>query len=278
MSKVHSIISTPLKYLWKSATPFFRPLPNTFIVGAQKAGTSSLHSYLCQHPKVIGATKKELHYFSGGLRPEVDNFSKSTNWYRSHFPICPLRSSDLICLDSTPMYLFHPLVPQRISAFNPASKIIILLRNPVERAISHYFHTKKHGFETLKIEDAIKGERDRLSSILDKKHFSHPDFRTKSYCMRGLYLDQITRYMNHFPNEQIKIICSEELFSFPEKVVKETIAFLDIEQSQKKTDYKPVNVAQSRPKAPLELIKWLEQYYEPHNEKLFKLLGRSFDW
>src|SRR5690606_33886153 len=141
MSELKQIIKSIISYYriltWKK-----RALPDFIIVGAQKAGTTSLFHYLSEHPQIISPYKKEVHYFDGGLNPEIDTFKKGEKWYRSNFPRKP-KSKSIKTFEASPLYLFNPLAPQRIKDLLPNVKLIILLRDPVERAISQYHHENK---------------------------------------------------------------------------------------------------------------------------------------
>ena len=128
-----------LDWLQRRATANWRCLPNRQIVGAQKNGTSSLYRYSIQHPNIHKSYSKEVHYFDGGLAPKVNSLDLGINWYRAHVPLGAAVKQGDICLDATPLYLFNPQVAKRIYECIPHNKIIILLRNPIERAISQYF-------------------------------------------------------------------------------------------------------------------------------------------
>ena len=109
--------------------------PSIFIVGTMKGGTTILHDYLCEHPKIKGGSQKEIHYFSL-------HYEKGTGWYNQHFSHL---SEDFISIDASPTYFdaaHTNLIPKLIRNYNPASKAILLVRNPIERAISHFFHLK----------------------------------------------------------------------------------------------------------------------------------------
>ena len=124
---------------WRMGQP--RALPDAVILGAQKSGTSSLHNYLVQQPGVIEPLRKEVHYFDV-------NFGRGESWYRAHFGRL---GEPGLNLDSSPYYLFHPAVPTRMRALLPDAKLIVLLRDPVRRAYSHYWHERDKGRETLEL-------------------------------------------------------------------------------------------------------------------------------
>ena len=140
---------------------------------------------------------KEVHYFS--LHAE-----EPTSWYASHYSEAKwwqLRG------DITPYYLFHPDAPKRIQALLPKAKLIVLLRDPIERALSQVFHAKRHGFETLEVSEALAAESARLSSGNSFSAQKH------SYVARSRYLEQLDRYEALFPRKQILVMKSEDFFS-----------------------------------------------------------------
>ena len=146
--------------------------------------------YLSQHPQIKPSIVKEIHFFDGGLNPRVDNFKKGLNWYKSHFPY---NSGKFITGEASPTYIYNPLVPQRIYNYFPDVKIIALLRNPVERAISHYFHEVRKGREEFPILKAFKEEEVRLNSILNNGDYKNTNLINKSYKMRGRYSEQFRK-------------------------------------------------------------------------------------
>lgn len=177
-------------------------------IGAQKAGTTTLHHLLAQHPQVFLPSIKETHYFSLF-------YDKGAAWYEHQFVES---KPNQYCGEITPYYLFHPQAPERIFNFNPHVKIIILLRNPVKRAISQYYHSFRLGFESLDIEAAFKAERLRLNGAEaqllngNTRHLSHQEH---SYLSRSRYDEQIIRYQHYFNQDQIIVRKSEDLYSQP---------------------------------------------------------------
>ncbi|MBU0638918.1 MAG: sulfotransferase domain-containing protein, partial [Planctomycetes bacterium] len=143
-------------------------MPDLLIIGAQKAGTTSLHRYLCRHPNVLGPWSKEVHYFD-------IQYDKGTTWYRTHFPSWPYkclkdirRGRRSLAFETSPYYLFHPCVPERVHKLLPNVKLIAILRDPVGRAYSHYHHELRLGYETLPLEEALAKEEERLAGEADK--------------------------------------------------------------------------------------------------------------
>ena len=188
-------------------------LPDFLGLGTQKGGTTSLHQWLSSHPRVFLPACKEVHYFD--LQPE-----QPPRWYANHFEEA---QPEQACGEITPFYLFHPDVPARIQAVVPEVRMIVLLRDPVERALSQVFHARKRGFENLKLEEALEAESSRMQS-------GDPEsLQKQSYVSRSRYLDQLHRYETLFPREQLLILKSEQLFADPESIWKEILTFLRLE-------------------------------------------------
>ncbi len=273
-----SRIQYKLDWFRRLMTAKDRCLPNCLIVGAQKAGTSSLYHYLTQHPQIHECFKKEVHYFDGGLDPEVDTYQRGENWYRAHFPLKKNMNKDDICLEASPLYLFNPLAAERIKSLLPDCKIIIILRNPVERAISHYFHVVRHGLESFPIEDALEKEENRLEHIWQNGSYSDPVFRLYSYKSRGLYLEQILRYQECFSKQNILVLSSDDLSSQPKHTLETIFNFLEINYDNQTYDFKLHNVGENKEYINSPVYQKLHSYFVQHNQELFKYLGKDIKW
>ncbi|WDE00534.1 sulfotransferase family protein [Thalassomonas actiniarum] len=270
--------STLIEWSIRKASASHRTLPNCMIVGAQKAGSSSLYHYLVQHPQVHASFSKEKHYFDGGTVANLDTFAKGQPWYQAHFPLKTQVKPGDVCIDASPLYLFNPLVAQRIKAQIPHCKIIILLRNPVERAISHYYHVKRFGHEKLTLKDALAQESNRLANALNRKDYQDPAFRLYSYQARGLYLQQIALYQQHFASEQILILNSEVLFSRPEDILPRVFDFLNLDTDYQVPDLKAVNTGNNKTKIAPQDYQSLQDYFALPNQALFEHLGETYVW
>ena len=188
----------------------WRSYPDFVIIGAQKSGTTSLYRYMIQHPSILAASKKEIHYFD--IR-----YQNGDLWYRSHFPFSVLtKNRTFITGEASPYYLFHPHALTRMRQVIPKTKIIILLRNPVDRAISHFFHEKKRQRETLLPEKAFQEEEERIepeyTKMLKDPSYNSPVYKNFSYKKRGVHIDQIQRCFQEFPKEQVLVLKSEDFF------------------------------------------------------------------
>jgi len=171
-------------------------LPKFLVIGTQKGGTTTIQKLLEKHTAIFLPSCKETHYFTL-------NWHQPTDWYKEHY----LKAKkEQVCGEITPYYLFHPEAAVRIKKLIPKAKLIVLLRDPVERAISQYFHAQRHGFETLQIKDAFDAEELRLSNNNQYSHQKH------SYLSRSKYLEQLNRYEKIFPKKNILVLKSEDLF------------------------------------------------------------------
>ena len=246
--------------------------PNFIILGAQKSGTTSLYAYLTQHPHIAPAAVKEIHYFDL-------QFDKGPEWYYSQFPTAAERGHK-ITGEASPYYIFHPQVPQRIYDLCPEVKLIILLRNPVDRAISHYYYYIKIKYESLSFEEAIALEPERLKGELEKlladpTYFSY-EHQHHSYLSRGIYADQLPAWMKLFPKEQLLILKSEDLYTNPAAGYNSVLEFLGLPPHQLKA-YQKHNATQYSP-VDEKVYEQLKAYYRSPNQRLAQLCDRDFGW
>lgn len=267
-----------LRTQYQRVTSRSRALPDFIIIGAQKAGTSSLYTYLSQHPQLLASFKKEVHFFDGGINPTVDNYKKGDVWYRSHFPLKKNVAEQMRVFEASPLYIFNPLVPARIANLLPNVKIIVLLRNPTERAISQYFHEKKLGREFLSIEEAFQNEEERMSRALKNQDYKSNDFICHSYRSRGLYKEQLDRYFKYFNPDQFSILNSESFFSNPEETLRQVFEFVDVNPNYRVPDLKPRMVGKNRKTTSLAIKNELDSFFAPYNQELYKLVGEDYGW
>ncbi len=249
--------------------------PRFLIIGCPRCGTTSLYTFLIQHPDGLSASKKEIHFFD-------TNYDKGNNWYKKHFTITEgsERKKDLITGEATPYYVFHPHAPYRVKKTLPDAKLIVMLRDPVERAFSHYKHHFKLKVEPLRFEEAIRVESERIAGEWDKmlqdKNYDSYALQMFSYLARGVYVDQLKRWFGHFPREQILVLQSEDFFDNPEKIFLQILRFLGL-PDHKLISYKKFN-ANGSESIPNGIRQDLINYFKPHNERLYKLIGKKFSW
>lgn len=257
-----------------------RPLPDFILIGAQRAGTTSLFNYLCQHPNIRPSIPKEVQYFS-------NYYHKGINWYRSHFPISwskekrsGSKRESFFTGEATPYYLIHPHAPQRVRKTIPDTLIIILLRNPVDRAYSHYYHEVRMGVENLTFGEAIDKEEERLDREMEKmiqnENYLSFNYQHYSYLSRGIYVNQIEKWKKHFQSQRFIILSSESFFETPAKTLRRITDVLEI-PSWDLFDRKNYHNS-SYPRMSSLMRDRLSQYFEPHNQKLYKLLNVDLGW
>lgn len=258
-------------HTWRRAGASRRQLPTFLIIGAQKGGTTSLHEYLGEHPLVSPPTTKEVHYFD-------HSYHRGDAWYRAHFRV-PSRP-DEISGESTPYYLFHPRVPELVAGDLPGRKLIVILRDPIDRAFSHHNHELALGYEDLPFEQAIAREPSRLEGeeerILDDPRYRSFSHQHHSYLARSRYAEQLERWFRHADRDQFLILSAEDLFQDPHSVLAETQRFLGLEADMP-ADVTPRNARTYAP-IPEDVRERLRSELEPHNRRLYELVGRDFGW
>lgn len=259
---------------YRELTANERVLPNFIIIGVQKGGTSSLFNYLLQHPDVFPGYKKEVKFFDG-------NYHKGLGWYRFNYPLMTQMSDPGEQTgEASPSYVFHPLVPQRIKETLPHIKLVLLLRNPVARAYSHYQGNMRKGHEELSFEEAIEMEQSRLAgekeAIIADQHHPMYKYLVYSYLARGIYIDQIKNWLKSFPREQILIQRSEDLFSNPQKVYSRVLAFLGLPDWNLE-NFEIINLGSYDEINPKTENK-LKAFFKPYNHELYDFLGTNFGW
>lgn len=247
--------------------------PDFLIIGAQKCGTTSLFHYLDQHPDLDMSIDKEIHFFD-------IHFNKGLDWYRSQFPkVKPDRIT--LAGEASPYYIFHPLVPKKIAETYPKMRFIVLLRNPVERAFSQFHHERKINTEPIAdikkalAEEPIRNKNAELILInnIADRHFSH---QHHSYIARGMYSQQIRRWLEFFHRDQFLFLKAETFFDEPLAVLSEVYRFLGIrEVFPTSLEAKNTNEYSSMPD---DLRTYIASFYEVEFEALPALLGEQFRW
>lgn len=265
--------------LARTATASTRVLPDFLIIGAMKGGTTSLFNYLASHPSVVEPRDKEIHYFDW-------NFARGCRWYRGNFPTSrAMRRAKLatglsLTGEASPYYLFHPLTPQRCHEMLPDAKLIVLLREPVSRTVSHYHYEVLRGRENLTLEEAIEREQDRLSGetkrIESELDYNSWDHRYSSYLARSIYIDQLERWVAFYPQEHMLILQSEFLFANTEECYAQTLEFLGLSEFTLE-QFKRMN-KNHYPEVRDSTRDRLLTFFKPHNERLYKFLNRRYDW
>jgi hypothetical protein len=288
-SRLSAITPTPVRRAVKLGvratytlpTNRFRLLPDFLIIGAQRAGTTSLYKYLAQHPAVGPVVlTKGAHYFD-------TNFDKGLGWYRAHFPTrwraatvqrrlgVPMQTGE-----GSPYYAFHPLVPRRVAQTLPDVKLILMVRDPVERAYSQYQHELARGFEEVSFEEAIDlepgrlaGERERMIEDPSYNSFHH---QHHSYLARGRYMEQIRAWLEHVDGGRLLIVGMEEFFSEPERGFGEVLRFLGL-PAWRPASFERYNARRYAQLDPAIRQRLIDHFREP-NAELERYLGVPLGW
>lgn len=247
-----------------------RRLPDVLLLGAARGGTTSLFWQLAGHPGVAQPWRKEVGFFDR-------LWDNGLLWYRANFPI---GGRSLRVVDATPEYLLHPHAPGRVARTLPRAKHVVLLRDPVVRAHSHYQLELRNGYETLPFDAAIEREEQRLAGELEKmladeSYFSEARHHF-SYATRGHYAEQLEPWFDAVGRENVLVLCTEHLQSAPEATLARALEFLDLEPWRPE-DYRVMNRAPRKPIDPGVQAR-LEEHFAPHNRRLFELLGEDFGW
>ncbi|NEP44043.1 MAG: tetratricopeptide repeat protein, partial [Okeania sp. SIO2H7] len=242
--------------------------PNFIIIGTVKGGTTSLYNYICQHPQVLPATEKEVRFFN-------KQFERGKDWYFAHFPSIP-EGEQFLTGEASPTYIYEDEVAARMAASIPDIKLIAMLRNPADRAISHYYMLKKLGQENRSLERAIAGEMEVLSKVTNRS-LEELSFRDKmGYLKCSLYVYFLQEWAKLFPKNQLLILKSEDLYRQPEQTMKQVFDFLGLSnyengdyQNYFPGDYPQVNE---------DIQQELSRFFQPHNRKLEVFLKRKLNW
>jgi hypothetical protein len=234
-------------------------LPDFVVIGAPKCGTTFFYHLLSKHPHVEPAAFKEVHFFDLLWEEGVD-------WYRQCF--LPPEQRDgrrTITGDGTPSYLFHPLTAERMAGVIPETRLIALLRNPVDRSYSAYHHRAKH-------KDEIETFEEMVDASLESPN--------QGFLSQSIYVDHLLRWRRFFGEEQMLVLKSEDFFEDPRGTLKTVLGFLDLpawEPEAADLGDKVNKGKYDRGMSP-EVRMRLEDFFEPHNRRLYEYLGTDFGW
>jgi len=252
----------------------FHSTPSFLVIGAQKAGTTALHDILGTHPQITKAHRKEIHYFDN------DNWYNDQNIheYLQNFPLPFQFPFKNLCFESTPRYSYHPQAAKRIKKAFPNIKLIMIVREPSARAFSawnmHHYHFDKHLYPHL--HDArpfdVAIEEDLLQ-VHNLEYIKH-EF---GYVKRGIYSNQIERYLQLFPSKQLLVLESNEVRNLTVDTQEQICHFLGVEYHQLQLKTKNKSIQKNETDYTKTLAE-LKSFYAPHNKELFDLLGKTYDW
>ena len=270
--------------LYRKMTSRLRQLPDFIIIGAGRAGTTALYSYLIQHPLIAAAltdnneSVADLHFFEYMI-------SNNIQWYKSHFPILFSKSNkhknSFITGEYTSTYMYHPDVPKRIFNLLPKIKLIVILRNPIDKAYSTYQQQFRFGEYTTSFEDTINAEFRRIDlnkdfPELNSNNYDFENFVTQNIIRHGVYADYLETWLKIFDRKQILILNSDDLKKSTKETLRRVFNFLNVSNYDIK-DTSQVNVGKY-PTINKITRKKLIEFFKPHNQRLNKLLDTEFNW
>ncbi|MDH3462175.1 MAG: sulfotransferase domain-containing protein [Acidimicrobiia bacterium] len=263
-----------------------RLVPDFVIIGCQRGGTSSLYRYLGSHPEIGPSLRKETEYFTV-------NYPMGERWYRAHFPLAlrrrwaKLLGRKLLVFEATPDYLVDPRAPERCHRLLPDAKIVMLLREPAERALSHFHHNIRLGLESETFQFALENEADRIADDLvklgDPSHQRERfnAFRRYTYVERGRYADQLERWLDHYPSEQVLVLESESFFGDPAAVLEQIEDFVGAKRwlpaEFRNYSYLERGVT-GHSKVPPDLLQFLDDRFLDSNQRLREMLDVELEW
>jgi hypothetical protein len=264
---------------FRFVTNQIRCLPNFIIIGASRCGTTSLYYNLNKHPNVYAGAAKSSSFFD-------KNFHNGLNYYRSHFPIKPKLflnnegKNIFVTGEASTSYLLNPIVPEKIFKTIPNVKLIAIIRNPIDRAFSHFnYHLTRGESKFSSFEEAIEFEEELLlngnyrKNIFENKNL---DYRFYSYLSEGNYYNRFKEYLKYFPLKQILVLNIDDLAKNHEDVFDRTFNFLNLPKF-KILNPKILNSVKYD-KLNLDTRNHLLNYYKPFNKKLSELLNQNFNW
>jgi len=279
-SKAYSIGKSFYRTFFKIYPSSIHVVPDFIIFAEGRSGSTSLYEAMVEHPNIHRALQKEIYFFDA-------EFQRGVGWYKHHFPFVwkkylstRIQGKKFLTGEATPRYCINPHAPKRAYELIPKVKLIALLRNPIDRALSAYYLQLANGREKLSFEDALKEEESRISGEMEKmendENYYSVNFIRYSYLGRAIYVNGIKKWMNTFPKDQFFFQDSESFWKNPSITVNQIYEFLNLPKFQAK-QYPHYNSRKYPPMKP-ETRKRLVEYFKPYNEKLYKLIGKSFDW
>ncbi len=264
-----------LVWLYRRWTARWRALPDFYIAGAKKSGTTSLFWYLLEHPRVMAPFRKEIKFYTYHAYLGVQ-------WYRANFPWQrDKQHRQALTLDATPNYLMHPAFATRMMAVTPWARVIVLLRDPVQRVISHYYHNRRRGLEPLSLAEAVAQEPQRIGSVpeaIARDPCVDPSpYHLYGYLAESRYIEHLERLWAVVPRERVLVLRSEDLFTQPQATLEQVRAFLGLEPWQPRLKvYNPGGYTADPDTRAVAAT--LRDYFRPYNQRLYEALGWTRGW
>ena len=277
-----------IKKLYSIYSKIFGPfhvLPDFLILGAGACGTTSLvELYLRSNPNILPSNNNEIFFFD-------IHYKKTLNWYKLFFPTYFRKffrkisgKKTLVC-EATGNYFFHPYAPKRIKKILPDVKLILMMRNPVERTFSQYRRQVRHGRQNLSFEEVLEQEHHlfekEFQQFLENDELEKDVDVTISYLARSRYVEALERWLEYFDKSHFLFLNSDEYFKNPLDEYDRVLNFLELPSHNPtitgKRGISPPGIYKNI-QLDDETREKLKNYFEPYNKKLFNLIGEEFDW
>ncbi|MGI9328389.1 MAG: sulfotransferase family protein [Pseudomonadales bacterium] len=274
---------------WRAMYGGERQTPTFLVIGAMKAGTTSLFRYLCEHPQIAPPITKEVNYFNF-------NWTLGSQWYAAHFPFASPLSTQ-ITGEASPGYLVHPRAALRVSEQIPDARVIVLLRDPVARTLSHYFHQRRIEREHRPLEEALFSDSSYAAFDLPEAQEAswlealnaNPRSGTnaakllascplhRAYISGSLYVKHLAAWFERFDPDQILVMSSEDLFRRPDEQYRRVLDFIGLEFVSQE-NMRAHNVGKYPDSVNVDTVARLKsEFFEP-NLRLYELIGTDLGW
>lgn len=261
------------------AYPIIKSRPDFLVIGAQKAGTTSLYNYLIQHPQVVGNESwKEIRYFD-----LQENYSRGFGWYLGNFP-SKKEKGNRLTFDASPSYLYFDYIPELIKKDLGNIKMIAILRNPVDRAYSAWQMYNSFSDNPHEHHRSIADKRTFLEAIEEEQKGIKTEY-PYDYLNRGKYAHQLEGYYKHFEKENLLVLNFNQFKEDVETLLNSVCDFLGIEpfsldklEEFKGKKYNTGKYKIEKSESDLQVIQQLKDYFVPYNEELYTLLGQRYNW
>lgn len=288
MSRLRQRAPRPVKGLGRQIsvaagrhTASLRMTPSFVLAGAQRCGTTSLYRALSSHPTVVPPVfHKGVNYFDL-------NYDRGLRWYLAHFPVRSVgalrtRGSGeaAVSFEASGYYMYHPFAADRLARDLPGVKLLVMLRDPVERAFSAWKHERARHFESEEFETALELEDERvlpeLRRMLADQTYQSVAHRHQSYRMRGQYAEQLGRLVSALGRDRVLVVESVDFFARPDDEYRRITDFLGLRP------YQPRSFEQWNARPSSEMAtrtrEWLTSSFEPYDAALAELMGHAPSW
>ena len=281
--KLHGLLKILYKIYCDIVGPF-HILPDFLFLAPGACGTTSMYElYLRSNEHMLPSKINEIFYFN-------TKHTNSINWYKVLFPsiftrkIRSIIGKKTLTCDGTGSYILDPHAPKRIKKIIPDVKFVVMLRNPVDRTLSHYKRRIRNKKEKRSFEEAIEYEQNNFKKEFQeyvKNENEIAFYPPTSYLARSRYFEYIENWLRYFPKEQFLFINSNDYFKDPLKEYNRILEFLGLAPHHPnikgKRGISPAALFDDIVTKP-ETIEFLRNYFQPWNEKLFNLIGVKYDW